>query len=97
MTHVVNIANTIEIEVTGFGTRDNCIIALPSGITLDLNTFSPSTSAVKFVETENRVCRASIGPISEDMIGIWQISGKFSNQGKYHEYRRPFKIIKEGM
>ncbi|XP_026332157.1 uncharacterized protein LOC113239386 isoform X2 [Hyposmocoma kahamanoa] len=95
VTHVVNIANTIEIEVTGFGTRDNCIIALPSGITLDLNTFSPSTSAVKFVKTENRVCRASIGPISEDMIGIWQISGKFSNQGKYHEYRRPFKIIKE--
>lgn len=95
---VVNIGNTIEIEVTGSGTRNDCVVTLPSGIRLDMSSYTATKSTVKFLETQNAVCRVRIGPISEDMLGSWLIAGKFrTHQGIFNNFRRPIKIIKEGI
>lgn len=95
--HVVNIGNTIEIQVIGSGTKKDCIVATPSGAQVNPETDVSPKSVVKFVDTENWECTVSIGPISEDMLGSWQLSGKFNERGAFNEFRRPFNIIKEGM
>lgn len=97
MINVVNIANTIQIDVTGSGTRNDCVVTLPSGESVEMNSFTATTSTVKFLDAPNAVCRVSIGPISEKMLGSWQVAGKFvTTRGIFNEFRRPIKIIKEG-
>lgn len=93
----VNMAATVQFQVTGSGTKNNCILKMPSGQEIDENSASNAITTVKFHEGITP-CRVSIGPISDDMLGTYQISGKYrTNNGIFNEIRSPFNILKEGI
>lgn len=94
--HVINLENTVEVQVRGSGSTDNCIIKTPAGKTFDQSNAN-NANAVSFVDVGSSVaCRLSVGPISEEMLGEWELSGKFSNNGLYSEIKQSFVIILEG-
>ncbi|XP_063539029.1 uncharacterized protein LOC134748234 [Cydia strobilella] len=91
--HVVNLGSTIFLEVAGTGDVDVCQFTMPSGESY-LSSGSIPTGAY-FVSLNSVACRLSIGPITANMIGDWQLIGKFSNRGVHTEYRLSFTIIQE--
>ncbi|KAM3962088.1 uncharacterized protein ACR2FA_003772 [Aphomia sociella] len=94
-TNVINLGSTIIVEVSGTGARDDCKIISSSGQTYSLNG-NKGSEPVLFNDVGTRVaCQVSIGPITEAMLGTWQIRGKFNNRNIYTERIRTFEIIKE--
>lgn len=42
------------------------------------------------------ICRISMSPITEEMLGEWQIIGKFNDGSIFQERRQIFHVIQEG-
>lgn len=95
--YVVNLGSTIEVQVLkGSGSIDGCYYKTPAGDTYD-QIAAKNANAVSFVDVGSSVaCRLSVGPISEEMLGEWELSGKFSNNGVYSEIKQTFVITREG-
>ncbi|XP_047991670.1 uncharacterized protein LOC125230528 [Leguminivora glycinivorella] len=91
--HVVNLGSTLPVEVTGTGAVDVCQFTTPAGqIYLSTGSLPAGT---EFVALNRIACRLSIGPITADMIGDWQLIGKFSNRNVHTENRLSFTIVQE--
>ncbi|KAG6438623.1 hypothetical protein O3G_MSEX000099 [Manduca sexta] len=92
---VINLNTTVTVEVTGTGSIDSCVYRAPSGQVYGFQA-SEQFPGVEIVNVDNNIlCRMSIGPIKENMLGEWQIIGKFSRNGIFTERRQIFNIIRE--
>ncbi|XP_062525413.1 uncharacterized protein LOC101737697 [Bombyx mori] len=93
--HVINLGSTISVEVSGHGTMDNCEFVAPSGQAYQ-STGKNNFEGVQFVNVDGiTACRISIGPITEVMLGKWQIVGKFNDGNIFNERQLPFEVIRE--
>ncbi|XP_063623885.1 uncharacterized protein LOC134795564 [Cydia splendana] len=91
--HVVNLGSTIFLEVAGTGDVDVCQFTMPTGLSYWSSGSMPT--GAYFVDLNWVACRLSVGPITDNMIGDWQLIGKFSNRGVHTENRLSFTIIQE--
>ncbi|XP_052754060.1 uncharacterized protein LOC128201355 [Galleria mellonella] len=97
VTYIINLGSTIIEEINGRGNlaTDDCQIISSFGQKYSISD-SKELDPVVFKDVgSNIACRVAIGPITEEMLGKWNFSGKFSNSDTFTERRRVIEIVKE--
>lgn len=95
--HLVILGHTLVVSVTNVGQIDNCQYIMPTGQSNDLSsTVAPTGVVLKSVASHTAACQITFSPTTKDMLGQWQLIGKFSNGNQFTERRQTFRIIEEG-
>ncbi|KAJ2954852.1 hypothetical protein O0L34_g3169 [Tuta absoluta] len=93
-TDIVSISGTIIVSVSGSGVRDGCEVISNTGHRYN-ETVVASLPSLAFINNNNAACRLQVGPVSREMLGDWQLIGKFSRHNQFNERRLPFQLVEE--
>lgn len=97
ITRVVNLGGSVQIDVFATsGGIDNCEFTAPSGQTYDLSTHENFEGALFVPSSALALCSLLIGPFKQELLGKWNLIGKFNDNGRFIEKRLTATILLQG-